>query len=504
MATRTERAELILDVDQFERAAQSASQEIQDLGKWIKNTIIIAGTAKIAEKLGEGLGYLKEQFSEVIHTGKDFAELGKAVGMAAGEYQKFQFAQKNGLSIADASHILGDQVQAYNKSGEMFRTLSLKLEEDQQKFKGLFVGFLSETSPALIALLDALGHVDYEGVGEKIGRPIREAASFLTGLIANKTIWELPGLLLAQGIAIAYNYWINLAENIDRALKSTADAVPKILKAGFDGVIKPVAMDLAAALADAVLTGLPYLQAGLQFAWQETRNGLVDAFRYAIAFFEAGLKTAIQRAVMAIAENLPGMKTILGITGNDLNPDSFKDQFQGALNKLNLDGLKTETKGFGDMLAESQQKLEGLKQRVAEALKNEGVDPSKAKEAGQAWLDALKKGADFHPTDFLGADKFGARIKQVIADATAKGKELTEQAEKNPYKNNFGMPGVFGETSSMTAVGGGGGVATGLLGVLDEARAQTNLQRQMVDLIAGHGGLSTGSIQFSKDIKFAY
>jgi hypothetical protein len=504
MATRTETAELRLDVDQFEKAAQSAAEEIQELGKWIKNTIIIAGTAKIAEKLGQGFDILQDRFTEVIKTGKEFAELGKAVGMAAGEYQKFEFAQRNGLSIADAEHILGDQVKAYNKSGEMFRTLALKLEEDKQKFQGLFVGFLSETSPAIIALLDALGHFDYEGIGEKIGRPIKEAASFITGLIANETIWELPGLLLGQGLAVATNYWINLAENIDRALKTTADAVPKILKAGFDGVIKPVALQLADALSSAALTGLPYLTAGLEFAWQETRNGLVDAFRYAIAFFQAGFKMAIQTALDGMVDKMPGMRTILGMAGTEVKVDSFHDQFQGALNGLNLDGLKTEAKSFGDILAASQAQLEGLKQRVSESLKSEGLDPAKAKEAAQGWLDALKKGVNFDPTDYMKADKFGDRIKQIIAEADAKGKQLTDQAQKNPYGNLFAMKGVFGEASSMASVGGGGGVSSGLMGVLDEARAQTNLQRQMVDLLAGRGGLTTGGLAPSTNLQIGY
>lgn len=501
MATRTETAELKLDVDQFEKAAQSAAEEIQELGKWIKNTIIIAGTAKIAEKLGQGFDILQDRFAEVIKTGKEFAELGKAVGMAAGEYQKFEFAQKNGLTIADAEHILGDQVKAYNKSGEMFRTLALKLEEDKQKFQGLFVGFLSETSPAIVALLDALGHFDYESIGEKIGEPIKEGTELLTGLLANGELWGLGTDVLVAGLQEAASYIEGFKSSFMGAVWPLAVYLPEI----FDVALKPVALQLADAIAQGALTGIPYLTAGLEFAWQETRNGLVEAFEYAIAFFEAGLKVAIQTALNAMVDNMPGMKTILGVVGTDVKVDSFHDQFQSALNNLNLDGLKTEAKSFATLLGEaSSGKIAEWKKKTADALKTEGADPEKAKSLVEDMWNSMKNGAQFKIADDFGKGKTEARIKETIEAAFKTGKELTEEARRNTYKNNFAMPGVFGETNSMTAVGGGGGVSSGLMGVLDEARAQTNLQRQMVDLLAGRGGLTTGSLAPQTTLNFGY
>ena len=122
--------------------------------------------------------------------------------------------------------------------------------------------------------------------------------------------------------------------------------------------------------------------------------------------------------------------------------------------------------------------------------------------AGDNMAKAMSKFKDsLMNTQFI--DKFGAGEKKeeialILKDAFDRIKKTT----KPDTTNIKGIKPVFGSSDSLASVGGGGGVGTGLMGVLDESKRQTRLQEQMVSLLQGSGGIEGATP--SPTLKFGF
>lgn len=90
--------------------------------------------------------------------------------------------------------------------------------------------------------------------------------------------------------------------------------------------------------------------------------------------------------------------------------------------------------------------------------------------------------------DLFNFAPLAARVAKTYQAAAKEGREKAAAAaakvgtDEDPRRDIRMMRGTFGEGDSLTQVGGGGGISTGLVGVLQETQRQTRILEQIRDL----------------------
>lgn len=109
------------------------------------------------------------------------------------------------------------------------------------------------------------------------------------------------------------------------------------------------------------------------------------------------------------------------------------------------------------------------------SLAKEFADPVK-----EAWSNTKMQ-------DVFGFKDTAARVAKVwtaaVDEGTKKAKDAYQKVKDNPTGDTRVIKGVFGNVDSLQSIGGGGGVGTGLVGVLQETQRQTYVMEQIRDLL---------------------
>jgi len=480
------KATISLNAKPFEDGAKAAVRAAEKMSSGISSAMstalgVIGGgiALKGLDKLASTIGDLT---TGGIGLAVEMADLAATTGMAADEAVKYNFALKNGLTSGAAEKLMGSAAKNIGKTAEVFRGIKIRMEAVYLNLQGVFTRIAAFFAPVIDQILAMAENVDWDAwakSAEAFLKPVKNGIMALIQLATEGRIWEVAGKVMQLGFAKAGNA---LNHGLEVA-KNTLPAIGDILKASLLTVINTVVhigkvmgnvlgavfSDSGRLLGISLVTGIVNMSAKLI-------SMLINIFRAPIVVVKAGL----QKAVETLIENIPDF--LLPENMEDFKAQSFADIFNET-----DDNSKDWSKPFDDIAKESGEaftKAFGeLADKVGKAAREtEFSDVAGAGDSVSAAMDKFKKAV----TDTKFIDKFGAGEKteelgKIIKDALDR-----VNTKKAPDTTNIkGRAPIFGKADSLASVGGGGGVATGLMGVLGEAKRQTNLQEKMVSLLSG-------------------
>ena len=505
MANNEAKAVISLDASAFEAGAKAAINASQAMAGVMKNAMstaagVIGGAAVIGgiQKLAAGIQSLT---AGGITLATQMADLAATTGMSAEAATKYNFALQNGLSTAAASALMGQAAKNIGSTAETFRDLKIRLEAIWLNIQGVFTKIASFFAPVIDQILDMVEKVDWDAwvkSAKEFIIPLRNGIMAVIQLASEGKFWSLAGEVMQLGFMQAKNVLIYGFEVAQKLAAGLGD----ILKAAFKGlgntviwlgsllgnIFASVFKDSGSLLGTAIYSGLVLIGTKIN-------SFLVNLFTYPVATFMALLTKGIAELVDLIPESLrpEGLKNFKAPSLDAIMDTAFDI----------ADGISTSfTKGSAEAGAEAAANFKAaagqLTANIATAAKETGPleDTLGAGEDLKKAMDAFKTALGTKFTDQTGAGAKQEKITAILKDAFARIKD-TQQADTTNIKK---IKPVFGEVDSLSSVGGGGGVGTGLTGVLDESRRQTRLQEQMVALLAPPGsptGPSSGNAKLS-------
>lgn len=490
------KALISLDAKPFVAGAKLAMDASKKMASVMKNAMGVATGVVVGGAALQGInklaGGIQDLTSGGINLAASMADLAAETGMAADEALKYDFALKNGLSNKAAEQLMGKAAKNIGSTAEVFRNLKIRLSAIWMNMQGVFAKLASFFTPVVDQLLGMAESIDWDEWIESAKQwitPIRDGILAVIQLVKERKIWEVAGKVMELGFAKAKNVLIHGFE----VAQAMAPAIGELLIAGLKGVgntiiwlgglmaniFKAVFEDSGMLLGKAVFFGLSAIGSKiLQY--------LIKIFTLPVSLLLTGLAKGIAELIELVPDwaKPKGMKDFKAPDIGDI-----WDTIREPINKVS-DAFGKQSE---DAAKEFKDSAGQLTKRVGDAAKSTefkdflGASDS-AKEAGNKFKDA----ASMEIKDKSGAgalqDELAAIFKGALGRVTP-----TKGADTKSIKSIKGVKPLFGEADSLASVGGGGGVGTGLMGVLDETKRQTRLQERMVAALETSKGLDSST-----------
>ena len=431
---------------------------LYDFGKLLKNNGMDASSAGTAilslqRSLG-GVNELGQPTNEMIkRLGLNFEELGKLtpekqVVMVLGAIKKlgseteqtralFEMFGRSGMALKG---VLKDEAfsklgVSFSKTGENlaknasnFAKISAELRDSGSLFRDFFVSMAGEIAPSVIELFKMFssGGSMLSGFGSELGKQIRFGADVLLGAFKSGMIFEtLKVSFEAAGVI--------LKDIFTRTINFASDQLANVFQA-------VVGTSMLSGIGEAIIGSFSIIS-----------GGLLKAFSTPIAFFAAGIQTAIESAIDLLIRKAHFLQIALGIksrssampreTGGGMASNfaeqkktigAFADSTMGA-------GFDSVKSGIADAVKGAKDSLGSLQQIIAKF-------PPESEEAKNALTD-LK----------------GKMAALAVASETSS-KAIEESGGKGflmPKEGGAGKGMSGAAVSSLQRIGGGGGAFGG-------------------------------------------
>lgn len=365
----------------------------------------------------------------------------------------------------DAAASVGKQADILDKSSAKFDRVSDLLGRSGDKLQGFFVGVADKISSSILPMLEKFDKVDLSGIGQKFGDGLVKGAEALAGLFDN----------------------------------------PKLLVSGIEAYLSVAMLNTGNVLIAAFKSGIVFFKDGMSQAvtgiGEIIAATVMAAFEKPIAFFAAGILTAIDKVAAIFGE---GSDFDIGIKKSKIER-AKKDYAvlsqtpgwgQGTQGKRIKDAKKKE---ISDMEAEMEKSIKaGAKtgmsfdQHYNESLREGRKTVAKLQAAGSANIvsgvtGAINAAKGFKVEDVLGAGAANARAGQITNVAIARGKKKFDamfgtSAQKTMGEfgsSRIGFGGTHTESAQGLRAGGLGGTASSyhLIRRGDAARARAGKQQ---------------------------
>jgi hypothetical protein len=340
---------------------------------------------------------------------------------------------------------LDPSAKILEQNAERFSRISTRLKESGNFFKGFFIAIAGSVAPELERILNLMQGGDFmAGIGEKVGAQLKFGLDVFLGALENNSVGEI--LKMSFDFALLY-----LKDLMARTFEFSSVLLAKFLQAD-------VASGLIAGLGSAFMGALSMIS-----------GTLLKAFSAPIAFFSAGIITAIQMAIQFFVDKFPKIAKLAGVEG--FTAGSFGENYQDQKNAISGFADATVTSGF-DSIKEGIQTTIDNAVAGADILKNALKEfPPQSKEVQDALANVTSK---LKATADIGKQS-GAFIGPM--QPQSKGTAL------NPVVTS---PKTASDAiSSLQKIGGGGGSfgSDPLLNVnqkqLDESKKQTDIWKSI-------------------------
>lgn len=435
----TASAFLSLDISQFEQASKAAQKIASGSGKIISTAF---GTALGVLSGGAALGALTKLPGALAGAATAGARLARRMtditaetGLSADAAMRFQFAIENGLTQADSARLLGDAGKSIEESANQFRSVHIRMSAIAQRIQAAAASLSAQAMPIIDSILDLVEEIDWQGWADQAAEALRPVSDVVLGIvemIRDDTLWENAGLLLEFGIAKAANV-LNHAWEVS---KVAVVALGPLLKAAF-------------------VDGIPALGADLL----DVAANFADAIEDAMV---GGANALISSTITAIGM-LGEMKGVSAVLGKDF------ERFSQMARDGEISASVGYSSGTGDKLRERGANLrEGHEGGMTRALEN--------------FIDRLK---DVEMADIFGSGEILQELTDNLHEAIVKAER--RGSSDNDLEDVRGRSGVFGSVDSLQAVGGGGGIGTGMSTMVDEQKTANRHLETIADLIGSRG-----------------
>lgn len=484
------------------KLAMDASKKMASVMKnamGVATGVIVGGAA--LQGINKLAGGIQDLTSGGIGLAASMADLAAETDMAADEALKYDYALKNGLSNKAAEQLMGKAAKNIGSTAEVFRNLKIRLSAIWLNMQGVFAKLASFFAPVVDQILDMAESIDWDewiASAKEWITPIRDGMLVVVQLVKERKIWEVAGKVMELGFAKAKNVLIHGFE----VAQAMAPAIGPLLGASLKTVGNTIVY-LGQMLTD-VLTAA-FEDGGLLFGkalWSGLLSVGSKIVEYLIRIFAtpvAALTALMAKAISELIESLPDWA----------KPEGMKDFKAASLDELMEESLNSYGGGKAAEMFKKQgeEAAQEFKDAAGQLTKKVG-DAAKSTEfkdyfgASESIKEAGKKFKDAASTEFK--DKSGAgALQNELADIFKGALGRVKTQNKVNTKSIKGVSPVFGSADSLASVGGGGGVGTGLMGVLDEAKRQTRLQERMVDLL-GNKETVTPSPPIQGAVGFAF
>lgn len=399
----------------LQQAFKDAGLEAEDVGPSVNKM------QRYIEKAGqEGLAKFGIQLKAIkgLDPAKQFIVIGQAINSMSNPAARTAAAMtifgKSGgkllqlfgedKAFGNAARALGTQAGLLSQNAEIFHDITIKLGHAGLKLQGFFVGVAARVAGTLLPILNKLDKIDLAGIGQKFGDGIVKGAQALVGFFKN------PALLF--------------------------DTAIDYFKAGI--------LSVGNVLIAAFTTGLEFFKDGMVQVIDGLGSiiiaTLMDAFKKPIAYFQAGIETAIgkqtsgsqlpqlegQRKQIQARRTQAQDKLYSGHTDTFQQDKSNFDQWDKMFDNINAEIAKTKDAAAGNDAAFQSNFDRLMKDGIKVGLSGEGQTAEEwrqhSKDQMNAGLSAAAQAArNFKVPDALGAGAAFAAANRGLNTAAAQG-----------------------------------------------------------------------------------
>jgi hypothetical protein len=367
-------------------------------------------------------------------TAASFSIFGRAGASLKGVFKEAGFAELGtkqsqlGLSLA--------------KNADNFSKISAKLRDSGSFFRGFFVEMAGEVAPSILELFKLFEGGDVlAGFGAKLGEQIKFGVEVLIGAFKSGTILDLLKVSFETASIV-------LKDLLQRTFTFGSSLLARLLEAD-------VSTAMISGIGGALIGGLSIIS-----------GTLLKAIATPLAFFSAGIQTALETAIELFASKFPKLAKLMGV--DQFSSGGFEANF--ADQKKSISGFADETvkAGFGNIAQGIEDSINAVKESFSILQKTLTEFPPQSEEAKKALAD------------FSG--KIGATAVAGRAGAKAEGQVVGAQVLGAKVKNMSGV-GASDGISSLQRIGGGGGAFRAADPMVKESQKQTAVMEKVATLI---------------------
>ena len=387
-------------------------------------------------KIGNAISKLSTSAEQ---TAASFAIFGRAGASLKGVFKEAGFTE-----LGTKQSQLG---QSLAKNADNFAKISSKLRDSGSFFRGFFVEMAGAVAPSILQLFSLFEGGDMlAGFGAKLGEQIKFGVEVLTGSFKSGMILELLKISFETASIV-------LKDLLQRTFTFGSMLLGKLLEAD---------------VSTAMISGIGSALVG---AFSIISGTLLKAITTPLAFFSAGIQTALETAIEIFANKFPKLAKLMGV--DQFSSGGFDANF--AEQKKSISGFADETvkAGFGNISKGIEDSVNAVKESFSILQKTLTEFPPQSQEA----INAL--------ADFRG--KIGAFAVAGRAGAQGAGEVAGAQVLGSKVKSMSGGRASEG-ISSLQRIGGGGG-AFGGDPLLKTNEAQLKAQEETNRLLYEQGQL---------------
>ena len=387
-------------------------------------------------KIGNAISKLSTSAEQ---TAASFAIFGRAGASLKGVFKEAGFTE-----LGTKQSQLG---QSLAKNADNFAKISSKLRDSGSFFRGFFVEMAGAVAPSILELFKLFEGGDMlAGFGAKLGEQIKFGVEVLIGAFKSGTILDLLKVSFETASIV-------LKDLLQRTFTFGSSLLARLLEAD-------VSTAMISGIGSALIGALSIIS-----------GTLLKAIATPLAFFSAGIQTALETAIEIFASKFPKLAKLMGV--DQFSSGGFDANF--AEQKKSISGFADETvkAGFGNISKGIEDSVSAVKESFSILQKTLTEFPPQSQEA----INAL--------ADFRG--KIGAFAVAGRAGAQGAGEVAGAQVLGSKVKSMSGGRASEG-ISSLQRIGGGGG-AFGGDPLLKTNEAQLKAQEETNRLLYEQGQL---------------
>jgi hypothetical protein len=367
-------------------------------------------------------------------TAASFSIFGRAGASLKGVFKEAGFAE-----LGTKQSQLGVSLA---KNADNFSKISAKLRDSGSFFRGFFVEMAGAVAPSILNLFSLFEGGDMlAGFGAKLGEKIKYGIEVLAGAFKSGMILDLLKISFETASIV-------LKDLLQRTFKFGSALLAKLLEAD---------------VSTAMLSGIGNALIG---AFSIISGTLLKAISTPLAFFSAGIQTALETAIEWFANKFPKLSKLMGV--DQFSSGGFEANFAGQKKSISDFADETVKTGFGnigqgikDAISSATESFNILKKSLSEF-------PPQSEEVKKALDEAKGK-----------MDAFAVAGKSV---SQASGEIVGAQVLGGKVKKGRASEGI----SSLQRIGGGGG-AFGGDPLLKTSEAQLRAQEETNRLLYEQG-----------------
>ena len=309
--------------------------------------------------------------------------------------------------IEEAQFQLGSLPGVMNRSAAAFASLGDNLDSMGSKAKQFAAGFIEDALPALNAFTKSLSGIDAAGWGQALMKQVMSVADFLIGAFqAPMPAIEAIGQGLLAGVKIAGNNYLNALIDAGRFAQAFFSSdLPGVISGVLGNTLLKVFVDGAKALLDGINGVIKAFETWLGAAISNVVEFFTTKFSGVLNAVAQDFQAAMSDPIGFVTGKLDSALAAVMANGGDTFQSSFDKAGGSALDKISA-GLGAASEEYGNKIVDGSIRAKGEFDKL---------------------VDTLGKS----DKDFFGAKETSAIAAEKFNEVKAVGTKLREDFEKS-------------------------------------------------------------------------